>query len=51
MTLNLDLLKKAAEQFFMRLLPGDQWPVGAFNDKIEFATALHQRSRCAHRRR
>ena len=40
MTLNFDLLKKAAEQFFLRLLPSDQATVGAFNDKIQFATAL-----------
>jgi Ca-activated chloride channel family protein len=36
MTLALDLVKQAAEQFLMRLLPEDQGRVGAFNDKIEF---------------
>jgi Ca-activated chloride channel family protein len=35
MTLAIDLLKSAAEQFFMRLLPDDKAKVGAFNDKIE----------------
>jgi Ca-activated chloride channel family protein len=36
MTLALDLVKRAAEQFLLRLLPDDQGMVGAFNDKIEF---------------
>jgi Ca-activated chloride channel homolog len=36
MTLALDLVKSAAEQFLLRLLPEDQGMVGAFNDKIEF---------------
>jgi Ca-activated chloride channel homolog len=36
MTLALDLVKKASEQFLIRLLPDDQARVGAFNDKIEF---------------
>jgi Ca-activated chloride channel family protein len=36
MTLALDLVKRAAEQFLIRLLPQDQGIVGAFNDKIEF---------------
>lgn len=35
MTLTIDLLKAAAEQFLMRLLPDDKAAVGAFNDKIE----------------
>jgi Ca-activated chloride channel family protein len=35
MTLTLDLLKAAAEQFLMRLLPDDRAKVGAFNDKIQ----------------
>jgi len=34
MTNNLDLLRDAAEQFLIRLLPQDQGKVGAFNDKI-----------------
>jgi Ca-activated chloride channel family protein len=36
MTTALDLVKQGAEQFLLRLLPGDQAQVGAFNDKIEF---------------
>lgn len=36
MTGSLDLLKAAAEQFIIRLLPEDRAMVGAFNDKIEF---------------
>jgi len=38
MTLNLDLMKAAAEQFIIRLLPEDKAMVGAFNNKVEFAT-------------
>ena len=37
MTLNLDLMKAAAEQFILRLLPEDKAVVGAFNNKVEFA--------------
>ena len=37
MTLNLDLMKAAAEQFVIRLLPEDKALVGAFNNKVEFA--------------
>jgi hypothetical protein len=33
---NIKLLKDAAEQFIIRLLPDDKAKVGAFNDKIEF---------------
>lgn len=36
MTLALDLVKRAAEQFLLRMLPEDQGMVGAFNDKIQF---------------
>ena len=39
MTLTLDLVKAAAEQFLIRMLPQDQGRVGAFNDKIEFHPA------------
>jgi Ca-activated chloride channel family protein len=39
MTTSLDLVKRAAEQFLIRLLPDDQGMVGAFNDKIEFHPA------------
>jgi Ca-activated chloride channel family protein len=37
MTNNLDLMKAAAEQFIIRLLPEDKAMVGAFNNKVEFA--------------
>lgn len=36
MTLSLHLVKAAAEQFLIRLLPDDRAMVGAFNDKIQF---------------
>jgi Ca-activated chloride channel family protein len=36
MTLTIDLLKMAAEQFILRLLPEDKARIGAFNDKIQF---------------
>lgn len=35
MTMNLNLVKEAAEQFLLRLLPEDRAKVGAFNDKIQ----------------
>lgn len=38
MTMNLELLKQAAEQFIIRLLPADKGRVGYFNDKIAFLT-------------
>jgi len=34
---NLDLLRAAAEQFFLRMLPADKGQVGAFSDKIRFS--------------
>ena len=34
---NLKLLKAAAEQFILRLLPQDKGQVGAFSDKIQFS--------------
>lgn len=37
MTANLDLLKAAAEQFLLRMLPQDKAQVGAFSDKIQFS--------------
>lgn len=37
MTLNIDLLKRATEQFLIRLLPADKARVGAFNDKLQFS--------------
>jgi Ca-activated chloride channel family protein len=39
MTASLDLLKEAAEQFVIRLLPEDRGMVGAFSDKIQFPVA------------
>jgi Ca-activated chloride channel homolog len=36
MTGSIDLLRDAAEQFLIRLLPEDRGMVGAFNDKIQF---------------
>jgi Ca-activated chloride channel homolog len=38
MTNSLPLLRAAAEQFVIRLLPADKARVGAFNDKIEFSS-------------
>jgi len=35
MTLNLDFVKMAAEEFLIRLLPEDRAKVGSFNDKIK----------------
>ena len=37
MTANIPLLRAAAEQFLIRLLPDDKGQVGAFNDKIQFS--------------
>jgi Ca-activated chloride channel family protein len=37
MTGSIALLKQAAEQFLLRLLPADQGRVGAFNDKIQIS--------------
>jgi len=37
MTNSLDLLRAAAEQFLLRMLPQDKGQVGAFSDKIEFS--------------
>jgi len=38
MTANLEFVKAGAEQFFLRLLPRDRGRIGAFNDKIQFAS-------------
>jgi Ca-activated chloride channel family protein len=38
MTLTIDLLKRAAEQFVIRLLPDDKAKVGAFNDKVQISS-------------
>jgi Ca-activated chloride channel family protein len=40
MTGSIALLKAAAEQFIMRLLPEDKGAVGAFNDKIELSAGF-----------
>ena len=45
MTLTIDLLKEAAEQFVIRLMPADKGIVGAFNDKIQFPIADFTNSR------
>ncbi len=37
MTANLKLLKEGAEQFLLRMLPGDKGQVGAFSDRIMFS--------------
>lgn len=37
MTASIKLLKEAAEQFALRLLPEDQAKVGAFNDRVEYS--------------
>ena len=37
MTANLELLKVAAEQFILRMLPADKGQVGAFSDKIQMS--------------
>lgn len=37
MTMNLELLKQAATQFVIRLLPDDRAKVGSFSDKIQIA--------------
>ena len=38
MTGTISLLRAAAEQFLIRLLPADKGRVGAFNDKIQFSS-------------
>ncbi len=38
MTGSISLLRAAAEQFLIRLLPEDKGRVGAFNDKIQFSS-------------
>jgi VWFA-related protein len=37
MTGNIDFLRKAAQEFLLRLLPADKGRVGAFNDKIQMS--------------
>jgi len=38
MTANIEFVRQGAEQFLIRMLPDDKACVGAFNDKIEFAS-------------
>jgi Ca-activated chloride channel family protein len=38
MTANIDFVRQGAEQFLIRMLPHDKACVGAFNDKIQFAS-------------
>jgi Ca-activated chloride channel family protein len=38
MTLNIDFVREGAEQFLLKMLPEDKACVGAFNDKIQFAS-------------
>ena len=45
MTLTIDLLQDAAEQFVIRLMPADKGIIGAFNDKIQFPIADFTSSR------
>jgi len=40
MTGTISLLRQAAEQFLIRLLPQDKGRVGAFNDKIQFSSSF-----------
>jgi Ca-activated chloride channel family protein len=40
MTLNLDLLKDAAERFVLRLLPGDRARIGSFSDIIRISPSF-----------
>jgi Ca-activated chloride channel family protein len=40
MTLNLDLAQNAAEQFVIRMLPGDQARVGSFSDRVDLSPAF-----------
>ena len=40
MTLNLDMARTAAEQFVIRMEPGDRVRVGTFNDKITLNTSF-----------
>ena len=40
MTLALDFVKQAAEEFLIRMMPGDRAKVGAFNDKLEIKPTI-----------
>src|SRR6185503_1237863 len=45
MTGSIALLRAAAEQFLIRLLPQDKGKVGAFNDKIQFSSTRFTNNR------
>jgi len=40
MELNLPLVRRAAEQFLVRMFPGDKGKVGAFNDKVQIMASF-----------
>lgn len=40
MTLNLDLAQSAAEQFVIRMLPGDRARVGSFSDRVDLGPSF-----------
>jgi Ca-activated chloride channel family protein len=40
MTLNLDVARSAAEQFVIRMLPGDRARVGSFSDRVDLSPAF-----------
>jgi Ca-activated chloride channel family protein len=40
MTLNLELARMAAEQFVIRMLPGDQVRVGSFSDRLDLSRSF-----------
>jgi Ca-activated chloride channel family protein len=40
MTLNLDLARTAAEQFVIRMMPGDRVRVGSFSDRIDLGESF-----------
>ena len=44
MTLNIDFVRQGAEQFLLKMLPDDRASVGAFNDKIQFASVFSSNS-------
>ncbi len=44
MTLNIDFVREGAEQFLLKMLPDDKACVGAFNDKIQFASPFSSNS-------
>ena len=51
MTSNIETLKAGAEQFFLRLFKGDRARLGAFNDKIQWASERVRQPRRSSSRR